>query len=412
MAMAPESQPASSGKSKKSRFRRSSSGQPGNTTANNMVSVPSRQLEFTQAMSDFKTMFPKMDNDVIEAVLRANNGAVDATIDQLLVMNVDMSQEENRRGLPDDALPPEVFEPTSDDDEPPPAYTPHVDQSTVNMPGMSPPYTPHPEMTVPPSPVAVQGTPPTRPYRNWNPPLLGSLPDDFLRVGSSSTPPPATSQPTSMVTAQLQKQLEINRQQCSEIDQDDLELKQQLADEKLAIMLQNEEFMRELQANPEFLSSLERDQSSGGGVSMSSNTQLGMPSYHGGAVGAGAAHSSSSHGTQADDADFKDKLSHMGKSTKKKFSQLAKKFQRRKKKSSKHNLQESAAAPSTANLLDNFEDDDEDDSDDDDVLQRRERNSQADDRQLPSYQISQQSPYRGETVLTLSNDTSRNEAIV
>ncbi len=30
------------------------------------------QLEFTQAMTDFKVMFPDMDADVIEAVLRAN----------------------------------------------------------------------------------------------------------------------------------------------------------------------------------------------------------------------------------------------------------------------------------------------------------------------------------------------------
>lgn len=47
------------------------------------------QLEFAQAMSDFKTMFPEMDKEVIEAVLRANQGAVDATIDQLLAMSTD-----------------------------------------------------------------------------------------------------------------------------------------------------------------------------------------------------------------------------------------------------------------------------------------------------------------------------------
>lgn len=47
------------------------------------------QLEFSQAMLDFKTMFPDMDRDVIEAVLRANQGAVDATIDQLLQMSTD-----------------------------------------------------------------------------------------------------------------------------------------------------------------------------------------------------------------------------------------------------------------------------------------------------------------------------------
>lgn len=45
------------------------------------------QLEFYQAMVDFKSMFPEMAESVIEGVLRANNGVVDATIDQLLQMN-------------------------------------------------------------------------------------------------------------------------------------------------------------------------------------------------------------------------------------------------------------------------------------------------------------------------------------
>lgn len=51
------------------------------------------QLEFTQAMKDFKIMFPAMDEDVIEIVLRANQGAVDATIDQLLQMSGEEAQK-------------------------------------------------------------------------------------------------------------------------------------------------------------------------------------------------------------------------------------------------------------------------------------------------------------------------------
>lgn len=57
------------------------------------------QLEFHQAMNDFKTMFPEVDEDVIEVVLRSNNGAVDATIDQLLAMNIDSENERIRTQL-------------------------------------------------------------------------------------------------------------------------------------------------------------------------------------------------------------------------------------------------------------------------------------------------------------------------
>ena len=52
------------------------------------------QLDFYQAMVDFRVMFPNMDEEIIEAVLRANNGAVDATIDQLLTMNVDTTPDD------------------------------------------------------------------------------------------------------------------------------------------------------------------------------------------------------------------------------------------------------------------------------------------------------------------------------
>lgn len=39
-------------------------------------------------------MFPSMDTDVIEAVLRSNDGAVDDTIDQLLTMSIDADDKD------------------------------------------------------------------------------------------------------------------------------------------------------------------------------------------------------------------------------------------------------------------------------------------------------------------------------
>ncbi|GAB1601005.1 hypothetical protein Ahia01_000378700, partial [Argonauta hians] len=64
-----------------------------------------RQLDFYQAMSDFKHMFPSMEEDVIEAILRANDGAVDATIDQLLTMSVDTDEICVRKHTPFSKVP-------------------------------------------------------------------------------------------------------------------------------------------------------------------------------------------------------------------------------------------------------------------------------------------------------------------
>lgn len=55
-------------------------------------------------MSDFRHMFPETDEEVIEAVLRANNGMVDATIDQLLTMNIDTEIGADDDDLPDHIL--------------------------------------------------------------------------------------------------------------------------------------------------------------------------------------------------------------------------------------------------------------------------------------------------------------------
>lgn len=57
------------------------------------VGAQSTQLDFHQAMQDFRVMFPDMDSNVIEAVLRSNHGAVHATIDQLLTMTTDLEAD-------------------------------------------------------------------------------------------------------------------------------------------------------------------------------------------------------------------------------------------------------------------------------------------------------------------------------
>lgn len=81
----------------------SGQGQLNNSRTNRQV----RRLEFNRAMEDFKTMFPSVDYEVIECVLRSNNGAVDATIDQLLQMSID-EQGSDDSSDSDGSIPTEV----------------------------------------------------------------------------------------------------------------------------------------------------------------------------------------------------------------------------------------------------------------------------------------------------------------
>lgn len=121
------------------------------------------QLEFAQAMSDFKTMFPDMDRDVIEAVLRANQGAVDATIDQLLAMSTDNQNELLRNELEDpDAVPLETNGATKL------LGTPPVSINTGASPKIKKIVQENPESL--------------KDLKKWKPPLLGPLPLTFLRI--------------------------------------------------------------------------------------------------------------------------------------------------------------------------------------------------------------------------------------
>ena len=147
------------------------------------ASVPrSRQLDFNKAMSDFKVMFPTFDYEVIEMVLRANNGLVDATVDQLLEMQNE-NDESKENGLLDPEL--NVRLPRYDDAgsttfEPPPAYTPRVEEDPNFR------YDPsflEPHLSGFNAHTSSQNTPPSsRVSSQFQPPLVGTLPNDFLRL--------------------------------------------------------------------------------------------------------------------------------------------------------------------------------------------------------------------------------------
>uniref|UniRef100_A0ABI7ZQ77 CUE domain-containing protein n=1 Tax=Felis catus TaxID=9685 RepID=A0ABI7ZQ77_FELCA len=292
-------------------------GAPASQELNN--SRPARQvrrLEFNQAMDDFKTMFPNMDYDIIECVLRANSGAVDATIDQLLQMNLEGGGGSVYEDSSDseDSIPPEILErtlePDSSDEEPPPVYSPPAyHMHMFDRPYPLAPPTPPPRIDVLSSgPASSQ-----RRYRNWNPPLLGNLPDDFLRIlpqqldsiqGNTGGSKPTSGERGLPPVAGPGSRDQENR------------WKQYLEDERIALFLQNEEFMKELQRNRDFLLALERDrlkyesQKSKSNSSSSSNSaavgnDFGFPSP---APGTGDANPAVS-----EDALFRDKLKHMGK---------------------------------------------------------------------------------------------------
>nr|XP_021388689.1 CUE domain-containing protein 1 [Lonchura striata domestica] len=337
-------------------FRRSSSGggSRGGSSAQELNnSRPARQvrrLEFNQAMEDFKTMFPNMDYDIIECVLRANNGAVDATIDQLLQMNLDGSGCDDSSDS-EDSIPPEILErtlePDSSDEEPPPVYSPPAYESQVL--GSRYPRAP----PTPPPRTDVPGPGSAAHYRNWNPPLLGSLPEDFLRI--------LPQQPARTQGARGCRQPVVPRGQGS-LEQE-RRWKQYLEDERIALFLQNEEFMKELQRNRDFLLALERDRlkyeskkSKSTGVAVSND--FGFSSILSGEGAPSAA--SEAGGAVSDDALFRDKLRLMGKSTRKKLFELSRAFSEKtkmRKSKRKHLLkhQVMGTAASTANLLDDVE---------------------------------------------------------
>ncbi|XP_076666060.1 CUE domain-containing protein 1 [Andrena cerasifolii] len=211
-------------------------------------------LEFYQAMADFKNMFPQMDDDVIEAVLRSNQGAVDTTIDQLLTMSTDNENEKIRSELEQNEKSPSI------------SKSPKIDANKS-----------------------------LRSIYKWQPALLGPLPDTFLRLP--------------------QQVPEEN------LDSSYSQENSMLEDERIAMFLQNEEFMAQLRWNEDFLSTLESDTKIQGPNLEKCSSQVGH-----------------------DDEDlFKERLKNMGKMSRRKFAQLTKVFTRSKKRGGRQLLPPTAS---------------------------------------------------------------------
>lgn len=479
---------------------------------------PTKQLDFYQAMSDFKLMFPTMDTDVIEAVLRSNDGAVDDTIDQLLTMSIDADD----RDFVD--IPPELISPVDAGcptyhekrtEDSPPSYTEAVQSNNSNsiwttpitqatskssptLPKRSPirsnsTSTPkthshsrssshhhsrsshhhhhrrshrsrhsedmvdslalsntEPKRPIPSSPISRRASGKSGGFRNWNPPMLGTLPDDFLRLTVPKSPDPLSldgflplqnsserthhnissrknrhTERLSNSSSEQKKKISRSRSERAperpkwshggdhfpmvraphgqvqnispgmsksliisshEFSQDmldeklkenerrrrkavknvDLEMSQYLEDERLAIALQNSEFLQELRGNEDFMKTLEKDRKD-----MATFEPTVLP-----AMQPTETIASNGYGDDRqshlepfpftpptpkqgdDDAELRRQLNHMGGASKKQFMALAKKFfTRKKKKMTLKQIQKEKLAPSMINLLDSDEED-------------------------------------------------------
>jgi len=213
-----------------------------------------KPLNFQNAMRDFHGMFPELDRDVIETVLRANNGVVQTTIDQLLQLQESTIMEKAQIG----PVLPSYESSIGEGEEPPPAYNDIWEDVGPPLPD---PLFPIPKNVPSIAPSIVNASPPPDSFpRNtlWNAPLVGKLPHDFLRIDNTQPPINSTTTSTTRKTVSGGKTgVFANKENDKDFMTDD-DVERFLEDEKLAIFLQNEEFLRELRRNREFVSSLEQ----------------------------------------------------------------------------------------------------------------------------------------------------------
>ena len=216
----------------------------GSVPSENNKQAQKKPLNFYKAMSDFQTMFPHIDKDVIEAVLRANDGVVQTTIDQLLVLSETTEEDDQTTDV---SHLPGYHESQNQDQELPPSYAEVENEILTEYTRECLEFESRRQSSV--SPVFdVSSNNREERTSMWNPPLVGPLPHDFLRLDE---------QPLNDVqdgpSAPTRGMAEANRDGFIS----DRELEQFLEDEKLAMFLQNEEFMRQLRHDPDFLLSLD-----------------------------------------------------------------------------------------------------------------------------------------------------------
>jgi len=207
----------------------------------------SKLLDFYESMYHFKKMFPKLDSEFIESVLRSNDGSVDKTIDHLLCITLEFEEENDKSKQAKEEI---KFRDTnhssinSDRDsiisfnDAPPSYTEFIASSARSsiQSKMS---------TI--VPVAKRST-------KREAVLIGDLPDDFLRITPTKD--------------QMQRPLtSVSRIQsgCCEDKRDFTDHKAPIKDHNhfnddyFSLMLQNDEFICELKSDKEFMKALEME---------------------------------------------------------------------------------------------------------------------------------------------------------
>ncbi|CAD5126043.1 DgyrCDS14216 [Dimorphilus gyrociliatus] len=179
-------------------------------------------LEFHSAMKDFKIMFPGLNDDIIESVLRSHDGVVEATIDHLLRMHSDSKEDMKVNGSPT----PKACHLVEND------YCPS--SSYRNL-----------------SPVAKKVAERYH-YRR-------SLPDEFLRISLESDEETNFRRHNETAHSSFRRSLNAiktkveenirRRSSLNDNSENDRVTKQFLDDEQFATMLQNDELMCEMNQN-------------------------------------------------------------------------------------------------------------------------------------------------------------------